>query len=181
MLARDAATGRPLGALTVFAMHTAIYGAPPFGADYPGHLQAQLRRELGEPGFISLFAEGCAGDVNHVNIGSGEPQDGETYPPRVGARLAATIARSLPLDRPIRDGQLAMRSATIRSPVAPIDEREYAEAQARARGARPGRAAVPRRGGRLAEGVPPQVLAESTAGGCPRRSRPSASTATRPS
>ena len=44
-------------------------------------------------------------------------------------RLAATIARSLPMDRPIRDGQLAMRSATIRSPVAPIDDREYAEAR----------------------------------------------------
>jgi neutral ceramidase len=129
VLVRDAATARPLGGLTVFAMHTAIYGAPPFGADYPGHLQAQLRSELGEPGFISLFAEGCAGDINHVDIGSGEPQGGETYPPQVGARLAATIARSLPLDRPIRDGQLAMRSATIRTPVAPIDEREYAEAR----------------------------------------------------
>src|SRR5262245_50961756 len=106
VLARDAATGRPLGALTVFAMHTAIYGAPPFGADYPGHLQAQLRRELGEPGFISLFAEGCAGDVNHIDIGSGAPQDGETYPPQVGARLAANH-RAVPAAGPADPGRPA--------------------------------------------------------------------------
>lgn len=42
LFARDAASRNPLGALSVFAMHTAVYGGPPFGADFPGHLQTNL-------------------------------------------------------------------------------------------------------------------------------------------
>ncbi|WP_169977465.1 hypothetical protein [Tautonia rosea] len=129
VLARDAETGRPLGGLTVFAMHTAIYGDPPFGADYPGHLQAHLRRQLGEGEFVSLFAQGCAGDVNHIDVNTSDPQDGETYPPYVGARLAATIARALPLSRPIAGDQLAIRSATVAAPILPISEAEYEQSR----------------------------------------------------
>ncbi len=129
VLARDAASGRPLGSLTVFAMHTAIYGGAPFGACYPGHLQTQLRRRLGAPDLISLFSEGCAGDVNHIDVNSADPQDGESYPPVVGARLAETIAAALAFARPIAAGQLAMRSVTIHSPVTPITDAEYAAAR----------------------------------------------------
>jgi hypothetical protein len=129
VLARDAVSGRPLGSLTVFALHTAIYGGAPFGACYPGHLQTQLRRRLGAPDFISLFSQGCAGDVNHIDVNSADPQDGETYPPIVGERLAEIIAAALPLARPIAAGQLAMRSVTIHSPVTPITEAGYAAAK----------------------------------------------------
>ena len=101
VLVRDAATDKPLGSLTVFAMHTAIYGGAPFGACYPGHLQTHLRRLLDAPGFISIFGEGCAGDINHIDVSSPDPQDGKTYPPVVGAKLAETIHQALPLARPI--------------------------------------------------------------------------------
>lgn len=129
VLARDAATARPLGSLTVFAMHTAIYGGAPFGACYPGHLQAQLRRLLGAPDFTSVFGEGCAGDVNHIDVSRADPQDGETYPPVVGARLAEVIVAGLPFARAIAPNQLAMRSLTIYSPVTPVSEAEYAAAR----------------------------------------------------
>jgi neutral ceramidase len=129
VLARDAASGQPVGSLTVFAMHTAIYGGAPFGACYPGHLQTHLRRQLDAPSFVSLFGEGCAGDVNHIDASTSDPQDGETYPPYVGAKLAATIKEALPLARPIAGGQLALRSMTIRSSVTPVSDDEYAAAR----------------------------------------------------
>ena len=129
VLARDASSRKPLGSLTVFAMHTAIYGAEPFSACYPGHLQTHLRRQLDAPDLVSLFGEGCAGDVNHIDVSTSDPQDGETYPPYVGAKLAATIAEALPLARPIAGGQLAVRSTTIRPPVRPVSEAEYAAAE----------------------------------------------------
>ena len=129
IIVRDAGSHKPLGSLTVFAMHSAIYGGAPFGACYPGHLQTQLRQRLDAPEFISLFGEGCAGDVNHVDVSSHNPQDSRTYPPVVGEKLAATIQSALPMARPIAQGQLAMRSLTIQSPVDPITEPEYAAAQ----------------------------------------------------
>jgi hypothetical protein len=128
VLARDAASGEPLGSLTVFAMHTAIYGDPPFGACYPGHLQTQLRTLLEAPGLVSIFGEGCAGDVNHFRMNTREPEDGNTYPAFVGTTLAATLKQALPYARPIAPSQLAMSSVTIQSPVTPVSDAEYAAA-----------------------------------------------------
>jgi hypothetical protein len=129
VLVREAASARPMGSLTVFAMHTAIYGGAPFSACYPGHLQTNLRRLLDAPRFISIFGEGCAGDVNHIDVNSPDPQDSETYPPTVGAKLAEAIAAALPFARTIATNQLAMRSVTIHSPVVPVSEAEYAAAR----------------------------------------------------
>lgn len=129
VLARDATSGRPLGALTVFAMHAAIYGGPPFSACYPGHLQRRLREELDAPDLVSLFGAGCAGDVNHFRMNTAEPEDGDTYPAVVGAALAVTIKQALPYARPLVGDQLAVRSATIRSPVVRVSKSEYAAAR----------------------------------------------------
>ena len=96
VLARDATTGKPVGSLTVFAMHSAIYGSPPFGACYPGQLQTELRRLLDAPDLTSIFAEGCAGDVNHVDVTATAPPHGDTFSQQVGARIAKTIQESLP-------------------------------------------------------------------------------------
>jgi len=129
VLVREAASGKPLGSLTVFAMHAAIYGGAPFSACYPGHLQTHLRRLLEAPEFVSLFGEGCAGDVNHVDVSIRDPQDGQSYPPIVGAKLAGTIHAALPMARSLAEGQLAMRSVIIQSPVVPITAAEYAAAK----------------------------------------------------
>jgi neutral ceramidase len=128
VLVREAGSDRPVGSLTVFAMHTAIYGGAPFGACYPGHLQTSLRQRLGAPEFVSLFAEGCAGDVNHIRTNTAEPEDSETYPAVVGALLASTLEQALPHARPVAPGELAMRSVTIRSRVPPVSDAEYAAA-----------------------------------------------------
>jgi hypothetical protein len=129
VLVRAADSGRPLGSLTVFAMHTAIYGGAPFGACYPGQLQTQLRRRLDAPELVSIFGEGCAGDVNHVDVGSATPQRGDDYIASVAATLATTIHEALPCARPVAEGQLAAGSVTIRAPVAPVSEAEYAQAK----------------------------------------------------
>ena len=128
VLARDAATNLPLGSLTVFAMHTAIHGGPSFSACYPGHLQTELRRLLNAPDFVSIFGEGAAGDVNHVDVSAvSRPQ--ADYPAVVGGKLAATLVDALPLARPVRAGQLAMRSVTIKSPVTRLTAADYAAAK----------------------------------------------------
>ena len=54
LLAADAASGRPVGSFTAFAMHSAIYGGAPFGACYPGHLQTGLRRRLNAPDLVNV-------------------------------------------------------------------------------------------------------------------------------
>jgi hypothetical protein len=129
VLFHKADSGQPLGSLTVFAMHSAIYGGPPFGACYPGHLQTELRRLLDAPELISLFGEGCAGDVNHIDVASRDPHRGDTLPQHVGAQLASTIQESLAYARKVKGGQLAVASLPITSPVVRVSDAEYAAAR----------------------------------------------------
>jgi hypothetical protein len=129
VLARDTTTERPFAALTVFAMHTAIYGDQPFGACYPGYLQSRLRSVLDAPELISLFGEGCAGDVNHFDVASRDPQTGAAYSDQVATRLAQTIQEALPFSRRIA-ADLAIRSTVVHAPVARISEDEYRRAKA---------------------------------------------------
>ena len=87
VLFHDAKTGKPFGSFCSFAMHVAVYGGDTFSADYPGHLQRELRKVYGTD-FISVFAEGCAGDVNHVDV---RTRDKDPTPEQLGQKLAAAI------------------------------------------------------------------------------------------
>lgn len=124
LLARKVGTGEAMGSLAVFAMHTAVFGGPEFGADFPGHLQTHLRTALG-PGFISIFCQGAAGDVNHVNPFSPAPQPWQEVTPAVGRALAQAALTNLSHARPVRPGSLAVRSTVARAPVTPITAAEY--------------------------------------------------------
>ncbi len=128
LLARAAEARQALGSLAIFAMHTAVYGGPPFGADFPGHLQTNLAGVFG-PQFISLFGEGCAGDVNHLNPFSRDPQPWATVSPAIGQAMATVALTHLPYASRIRPGSLAVRSTVIRSPVTPITDAEYTAAR----------------------------------------------------
>ena len=58
---------KPVGSLTVFALHLDTVGGTEYSADYPGHFEHELRREFGE-GFISVFGLGTCGDINHLDV-----------------------------------------------------------------------------------------------------------------
>jgi hypothetical protein len=126
LLFRDAGTDRPFASLTVFAMHVAVYGGPHFGADFPGHLQKELREHFGNKKFISLFGEGAAGDVNHINVRSATP---DPRPAQVGARLATTIAAAGAKFRTLKTPRLAVATATVQAPLREVTAEELARAK----------------------------------------------------
>lgn len=128
LLARDE-TGRALGSLTVFAMHTATAGGGNFGPDFPGRLATNLRSTFGEP-FISIFAEGTAGDVNHIDVRRTEKQPGNTEPARIGDTLAATITEGVEQLGWLQHPSLAIRSRIVRWPIKPgVREQDYRAAK----------------------------------------------------
>ncbi len=94
----DAGTGKPFASLCAFAMHTAVYTGSAVSADYPGHLQTALRKEYG-PEFVSLFAEGCAGDVNHFNVSVRTP---DPTPAACAAALAKAFVATKTAPTPAR-------------------------------------------------------------------------------
>jgi hypothetical protein len=115
---------KPVGSLTVFAMHLDTVGGTEYSADYPGHLAAELRREFGED-FISAFGTGTCGDINHIDV-SGQRR----YTARlIGQQLAIDVlsARSrVALDRPA----LSVTSARLSLPLRSVSAEQAASAQA---------------------------------------------------
>jgi neutral ceramidase len=117
VLFRDTRSGNPLATLSSFAMHVAtFYDAAKFGADFPGVLQSELQRDFGDR-FISVFGEGCAGDVNHIDVSSGDPQAGNTEPQRIGTILAATVRDALRNPHKESEPSLGIRSAMVPAPI----------------------------------------------------------------
>lgn len=120
---------RALGSLTVFAMHTATFGGSEFGADFPMHLATNLQRRFG-PHLVSLFAEGAAGDINHIDVRSPHPQRGDKEPIRIGGELARTILAHEKHLRHVMQPSLAVRSRVVSVPIRPVSDSAYSRAKA---------------------------------------------------
>jgi neutral ceramidase len=117
---RDAANDTPLGSLTSFAMHVAaFYDQGKWGADYPGVLASRYRELFGS-GFISLFGQGTAGNINHIDFFSDQPQPGDKEPPRIGNALADKLLGHLEDFSPGGDLRLEVSSKTVLAPLVEI-------------------------------------------------------------
>ena len=127
LLVRDPAEGKPRGSLVAFAMHVATFGGTEWGADYPSHLQTNLRREFG-PEFVSIFGEGTAGDVNHYDVSTATPHLSEVEPSRIGGALSTTILKAIPGLKPVESPSLSAGSATVRLPIQEVTAEQVARA-----------------------------------------------------
>jgi hypothetical protein len=115
---------QPVGSLTVFALHLDTVGGTEYSADYPGHLEHELRREFGE-GFISVFGTGTCGDINHIDV-SGRRRNGARL---IGQQLAVSVLSArprLPLARP----SLGAASARLSLPLRKMSGAQAASARA---------------------------------------------------
>jgi hypothetical protein len=133
LLFREPETQQPQIAVTTFAMHTAAFGdGRSFGADFPGVLQAELQQLWG-PEFLSLFLEGAAGDVNHIDVDSPAPQDPLTERLRIGRRLAEAVQTAAASLAPVSAPRLHVASARAPIPLIPVTHEEVADARRRLR------------------------------------------------
>lgn len=98
VLFRRASDHAPLGALTNFSLHADTFGGTAFSADYPGFLARTLVDKFGR-NFVSIFAAGPCGDINHVDaIGKKRPSSEE-----IGVKLGKVVLHQMrnlkPLER----------------------------------------------------------------------------------
>ncbi|HMP04831.1 MAG TPA: hypothetical protein PJ982_00645 [Lacipirellulaceae bacterium] len=122
-------SSRPIGGLTVFALHLDTTGGTEFSADFPYYLERDLRERYG-PEYRSLFAIGPCGDVNHFDISQDRRQKGQDEAERIGSTIAATAIAALQSPTPIADPILAACSLTIKVPLQRYTFAEFAEARA---------------------------------------------------
>ena len=134
------AQGAPLAMYVNFAMHLDTVGGLEISADYPytlGKLLGGLK-----PGMLTVFTQGAAGDINHIDVAWGTQTHGHVEAARIGTVLAGAVTRTFPHLAAVSAGPLQCRSRLVALPLPEI----AAEAPERAR------AIIARRG--LAENPP---------------------------
>jgi hypothetical protein len=116
--------GKPVGSLSVFAMHLDTVGGTEYSADYPGHLADELRREFGED-FVSVFGTGTCGDINHIDVSGRRRLNARLIGQQLAVSILSMRSRA-PLDRPA----LAVMSARLSLPLRSVSEEQAAAAKA---------------------------------------------------
>jgi neutral ceramidase len=110
--------GEPVAAYVNFAMHPDTVGGDGISADYPGVL-SRLLADCKGTGMVTIFANGCCGNLNHRDIRWPDPQHGPHEARRIGTVLAGTVCRTYPLLRTVKADGLRVKSSLVKLPLAP--------------------------------------------------------------
>ena len=108
LLVRAAAGDRPLGVLTNFALHLDTVGGTLWSGDYPYYVEQALREELGT-GVVSIFGNGCCGDINHADPLA--PAVNKTD--FIGQSLGETVRQGLSGLKPLEQPRLCVRTTRV--------------------------------------------------------------------
>ncbi len=118
----------PLAAYVNFAMHATVVGGTKCSGDYPAAI-AKRFAEFKGTNLVTLFANGCCGNVNQINPrwpaqGHG-PQEAE----RIGTVLAAAVFRDWPQLQPLHTFAPRARAETFTLPRRKITDEEVTQAR----------------------------------------------------
>jgi len=126
LLLRSSKDNRAIASLTNFAMHLDTVGGSEYSADYPYFLEQSLKKELGE-NFISVFATGTCGNINHFDVSKPRPQKGhQTTTKYLGQTLAQTVTAAMTELKDASRPSLAVRRTIIQAPLQEYTEEELA-------------------------------------------------------
>jgi hypothetical protein len=123
-----ASPSKPLATYVNFAMHPDTVGGEAISADFPGVLSRLLSDQQGTE-MVTLFANGCCGNLNHRNIDWADAQKGPHEARRIGTALAGDVCRALPLLKPLKTGTLKVKSEIVSLPLAPISDADIVRAK----------------------------------------------------
>jgi neutral ceramidase len=118
--------GTPRGVLSNFALHLDTVGGAKWSADYPFFIERVLRQSTGSS-LISIFGNGCCGDINHVNPKSKVRNTADV----IGTSLGNTIDRQLKNPAglaPLSRSDLVVKSTTIQLALQSADKEEIDKA-----------------------------------------------------
>lgn len=128
LLFNDAASQKPLGSFTVFALHLDTVGGTDYSADYPFYLQGELKKKFGED-FVSVFGTGTCGDINHIDVTADDQPKGQAQAEEIGQRLAESALAAAEKAK-IEQPSLAVARSVITVPAQQYSEKQIAEAAA---------------------------------------------------
>lgn len=119
---------QPVATYVNFAMHPDTVGGQGISADYPATL-ARLLADYKGAGMLTLFANGCCGNLNHRDIQWPDNQKGPHEARRIGTVLAGAVCRTYPRLQSLTPGKLQARSTQVALPLPAITPEDVAKAK----------------------------------------------------
>ena len=99
---------KPMGAIINYALHQCCCGEiTAYTGDYSSILSKELKKKYGED-FVSVFALGCCGDINHINNDRVTKPTLDTYR-EIGRALAAQAEVAMANAKPVGEGVQAVK------------------------------------------------------------------------
>jgi hypothetical protein len=123
---------KPVGGLTVFAMHADTTGGTEFSADYPYSLQETLRKALGA-NYVSAFGAGTCGNLNQINHHKVEDFKSLAAAERYGKMIGETVLKALPNLETLTEPSIAACSKIIIADLQKTTPEEIADARKKVR------------------------------------------------
>lgn len=131
LFVRNADDSQPLAGLTVFACHLDTVGGTEYSADFPFFIQQTLRHEFGN-NFISAFAAGTCGDINHINIAvKAEKVKGFDVAEHIGTGLGRTVLAAQKDLIAVTKPRFAVQSKTLTVPLQEVTPEQVKAAWAK--------------------------------------------------
>jgi neutral ceramidase len=121
--------GIPVSTFVNFALHLDITGGLEISADMPSVL-SRILGQVKSAEMITLFSQGCCGNINHLNVKTPEKQSGFGESERIGTVLSGEVLRTYTRMKPLRVGKISIKSEIVPLPLAEISDDELPWARA---------------------------------------------------
>lgn len=108
----ESAEGAPMLAYLNHALHLDTVGGLQISADFPYTISKLLGKIYGRE-LLTLFTNGAAGNINHIDVTSPEPQKGPGEARRIGTVLTGEVLKTLARVKPVPGGALHAKSETV--------------------------------------------------------------------
>ncbi len=119
---------KPIATYVNFAMHLDTVGGMQISADYPYTLSRLLAEYKGLD-MVTFFANGCCGNINHLDVNWPERQQGHGEAARIGTVLAADILQTYKSLQPAPPGPLRVLREMVKLPIPSVTPDEVRAAK----------------------------------------------------
>lgn len=120
--------GKPLSTYVNFAVHLDNVGGNEISADMPYTLSSILSKIKGQE-MVTFFAQGCSGNINHINVKTKTPQKGHDEAKRIGTVLAGEVIKTYTKLQPVEISGIAAANAIVKLPLPEVKPEELAVAK----------------------------------------------------
>lgn len=124
----EAAKSRPVATYVNYAVHLDNVGGMEISADMP-HTVSKCLTDVKGKEMVVIYATGCCGDINHVDVNWAEKQKGHENAARMGIILAGEVLRTFPKLKIVEAGPLRARSEIVKLPLPKVTPEEIAKAR----------------------------------------------------